>query len=140
MRNGYEATVRLVEESARRAEFEGKVGRGRRVRFDMRLQVCGWTLGTFTVPWEDNPEGGREPTSKWKEAVDKECARVPPIGRQAMSASVKQSRQNVARVRYPACGNGLVFKELATWDDLMANHKSPKFIFGKIDPSVWPRA
>jgi len=35
MRNGYEATVRLVEESARRAEFEGKVGRGRRVRFDM---------------------------------------------------------------------------------------------------------
>jgi len=44
-----------------------------------------------------------------------------------MSASEKQPRQNVARVRYPARGNGLVFKELATWDDLMANYKSPKF-------------
>ena len=56
-----------------------------------------------------------------------------------MSASEKHSRQNVARVRYPACGNGLVFKELATWDDLMANYKSPKLMFGKIDPSVWAR-
>ena len=57
-----------------------------------------------------------------------------------MSASVKQSRHNVVRMRYPACGNGLGFKELATWDDLMANYKSPKFIFGKIDPtSVWAR-
>ena len=56
-----------------------------------------------------------------------------------MSASEKQPRQNVARVRYPACGNGLVFKELATWGDLMANYKSPKFIFGKIYPSVRAR-
>jgi len=32
-----------------------------------------------------------------------------------------------------------VFKELATWDDLMSNYKSPKFIFGKIDPSVRAR-
>ena len=68
--------------------------------------------------------------------MDKECVRVPPVGRQALAASVKQSRQDVARVRYPACGNGLVFKELATWDDLMANYKAPKFIFGKIDLSV----
>ena len=139
MRNSYEATARLRKASARRAEFEGKVGRGRRVRFDMRLQVCGWKLNTFTVPWEDDPEGGREPTSDWKKAVNKERVRVPPVGRQAMAASVKQSRQDVARVRYPACGNGLVFKELATWEDLMANYKSPKFIFGKIDPSVWAR-
>ena len=71
--------------------------------------------------------------------MEKERVRVPPVGRQAMSASVKQSRQNVARVRYPACGNGLVFKELATWDDLMANYKSPMYIFGKIYPSVWAR-
>ena len=53
-----EATARLREASACRAEFEGKMKRVRRVRFDMRPQVCGWTLGTFTVPWEDNPEGG----------------------------------------------------------------------------------
>ena len=38
-----------------------------------------------------------------------------------------------------ACGNGLASKELATWADLMANYKSPKFIFGKIDPSAWAR-
>ena len=139
MRTSYEATAQLREASARRTEFENKVGRGRRVRFDMRLQVCGWNLSTFTVPWEDDPEGGRAVTSEWKQAVERERVRVPLIGRQAMSASVKQSRQNVARVRYPACGNGLVFKELATWDDLMANYKSPKFIFGKIDPSVWAR-
>ena len=56
-----------------------------------------------------------------------------------MSASEKQPRQNVARVCYPARGNGLVFKELAAWDDLMSNYKSPKFILGKIDPSVWAR-
>jgi hypothetical protein len=54
-----------------------------------------------------------------------------------MYAAVKKSRpNNVAGVRYPACGNGLVFKELATWDDLMANYKSPNYIFGKIDPGV----
>ena len=53
-----------------------------------------------------------------------------------MTAAVKKSRPNVARVRYPACGNGLVFKELATWGDLTANYKSPKYIFGKIDPGV----
>ena len=50
MRNSYEAEARLREARARRAEFEGKMRRVRRVRFDMRLQVCGWTLGTFTVP------------------------------------------------------------------------------------------
>ena len=33
-----------------------------------------------------------------------------------------------------------MFKELATWDDLMSNYKSPKFIFGKIDPGVWARS
>ena len=132
MRNSCEATARLREASARRTEFENEVGRGRRVRFDMRLQVCGWNLNTFTVPWEDDPDGGRVATSKWKKAVEQERVRMPPVGRQAMSASVKQSRQNVACVRYPACGNGLVFKELATWDDLMANYKSPKFILGKI--------
>ena len=56
-----------------------------------------------------------------------------------MPASEKQSRQNVTRARYPACGNGLVFKELATWADLMANYKSPRFIFGKIELSVRAR-
>ena len=65
-------------------------------------------------------------TSKWNKAVEQERVRVPPVGRQAMPASEKQPRQNVARVRYPACCNGFVFKELATWDDLMANYKSPK--------------
>ena len=79
MRNSFEATARLREASARRTEFENKVGRGRRVRFDMRLQVCGWNLNTFTVPWEDDPDGGRVATSKWKKAVEQERARVPPI-------------------------------------------------------------
>ena len=141
MRNSFETTARLREATARREEFEGLMHRKRRVRFDMRLQVCGWTLGTFTVPWEDNPEGGRVATSKWKKSVDQERVRVPQVGRQVMAASEKQPRQTVARVRYPACSNDLVFKELATWDGLMSNYKSPKFIFGKIDPSasVWAR-
>ena len=39
MRNSYEATARLREASARRAEFEGKVAGVRRVRFDMRPNV-----------------------------------------------------------------------------------------------------
>ena len=74
---------------------------------------------------------------EWKEAVKQGRVRVPPVGRQMMYAAVKKSRpNNVAGVRYPACGNGLVFKELATWDDLMANYKSPNYIFGKIDPGV----
>ena len=50
-------------------------------------------------------------TSKWKKAVERERVRVPPAGRQVMSAPEKQPRQNAARVRYLACGNGLVFKE-----------------------------
>ena len=97
-------------------------------------EVCGWTLGTFTVPPEDDPEHDRVATSKWKKAVEWERVRLPPAGRQMMSASEKQPRQNVARVRYPACDNGLVFKELATWADLMANYKSPKFIFWQDRP------
>ena len=39
MRNSYKAEARLREARARRAEFEGKMRRVRRVRFDMRLQV-----------------------------------------------------------------------------------------------------
>ena len=134
MRSSHEAAARLREARARRAEFENKMRRVRRVRFDMRLQVCGWTLGTFTVPPEDDPEHDRVATSKWKKAVEWERVRLPPAGRQMMSASEKQPRQNVARVRYPACDNGLVFKELATWADLMANYKSPKFIFWQDRP------
>ena len=65
MRDSCEATARLREASARRAEFENKVRRRHtnRVRFDMRLQVCGWSPSTFTVPWEDDPDGGRVATS-----------------------------------------------------------------------------
>ena len=121
MRSSHEAVERLREARARRAEFESKMRNVRRVRFDMWLQIYGWTLGTFKVPREDDPEHGRVATSERKEAVKWERVRVPPAGRQMMSASEKQSRQNVARVRYPACGNGLVFKELATWADLVAN-------------------
>ena len=98
MRNSYEATARLREARARRAEFEGKT---RRVRFGMRLQVCGWNLGTFTVPPEDDPEHDRVATAEWKEAMERERVRLPPAGRQMMSASEKQPRHNVARVRYP---------------------------------------
>ena len=64
MRNSYEAEARLREARARRAEFEGKMRSVRRVRFDMRLQVCGWILGTFTVPKEDDPEHDRVATSE----------------------------------------------------------------------------
>ena len=68
-----------------------------------------------------------------------ERVKVPSMGRKMMAAAAVQSTQKVARVRYPACGNGLVFKDIATWDDLMVNYKKPRFIFGKIDPSVWQR-
>ena len=61
VRDSYEAVKRLGEVRARRAEFESKV---RRVRSDMRLQICGWNLGTFTVPSEDDPEHGRVATSE----------------------------------------------------------------------------
>ena len=46
MRNSYEPVERLRRARARRAGFESNVGR---VRFDVRLQICGWNLGTVTV-------------------------------------------------------------------------------------------
>ena len=89
MRNSYEAEARLREARARRAEFESKMRRVRRVRFDMRLQICGWTLGTFTVPPEDDPEHDRVATSEWEKTVEWERVRVPPAGRQMMPAPDK---------------------------------------------------
>ena len=70
MRSSHEAVARLREARARRAEFENKMRHVRRVRFDMRLQVCGWTLGTFTVPPEDDPEHDRVATSVCKKAAE----------------------------------------------------------------------
>ena len=91
MRNSYEATVRLKEASARRAEFESKVGRGRRVRFNMRLQVCGSSLGTFTVPWEDNPEA-----SEWSIGEFRFCSHVPASATNTCVAKKIRGRSRIS--------------------------------------------
>ena len=68
----------------------------------------------------------------WRDTVAHERVKVPSMGRKMMAAAAVQSTQKVARVRYPACGNGLVFKDIATWDDLMVNYKKPRFIFSRV--------